>query len=144
MTIWFDMDGTIADFYSVEGWLNDLEQENPRPYEQAKPLFSFSWFARTIHRLQAVGYTVGIVTWGSKYASDVFNAAVEQTKREWLAKHLPSVEWNEFCFMPYGVNKNSVNAGTDILFDDEQRNRDSWTGKAFDPVEIRLILSSLA
>ena len=34
----FDMDGTIADFYGVEGWLDDLYASNPRPYEIAKPL----------------------------------------------------------------------------------------------------------
>ena len=27
----FDMDGTITDFYGVEGWLDDLHASNPRP-----------------------------------------------------------------------------------------------------------------
>ena len=30
--IYFDMDGTIADFYGVDGWLADLEAHNVRPY----------------------------------------------------------------------------------------------------------------
>ena len=34
----FDMDGTIANLYGVEGWLDDLENFRTRPYEQAKPL----------------------------------------------------------------------------------------------------------
>ena len=29
--IWFDMDGTIADLYSVDGWLEDLLAFNTRP-----------------------------------------------------------------------------------------------------------------
>ena len=27
----FDMDGTIADFYGVEGWLSYLTERNPYP-----------------------------------------------------------------------------------------------------------------
>lgn len=30
MKIWFDMDGTIADFYGVENWLDYLLDEDPR------------------------------------------------------------------------------------------------------------------
>ena len=38
----FDMDGTIADLYGVDGWLKDLRAENPRPYEVAKPLYDMN------------------------------------------------------------------------------------------------------
>ena len=31
----FDMDGTIADLYGVNGWLEMLNAENPKPYEIA-------------------------------------------------------------------------------------------------------------
>ena len=34
----FDMDGTIADLYGVDGWLKDLMNKNPHPYTIAKPL----------------------------------------------------------------------------------------------------------
>ena len=143
MTIWFDMDGTIADFYGVAGWLEALQNKQVRPYLEAKPLFNFSAFARVIHRLQAAGHKVGIVTWGSKFATAAFNAAVKQAKCEWLRKHLPSVRWDAFCFMPYGTDKNTVNAGQDILFDDEAHNRESWGGVAYEPMDIKKILSSL-
>lgn len=29
--VWFDMDGTIANLYAVEGWLEDLRAERTRP-----------------------------------------------------------------------------------------------------------------
>ena len=32
-TIFFDMDGTIADLYSVDGWLADLINKDVRPYK---------------------------------------------------------------------------------------------------------------
>ena len=37
-TIYFDMDGTIADFYGVENWLDYLLAEKTFPYVSAKPL----------------------------------------------------------------------------------------------------------
>ena len=39
MTIYFDMDGTLANFYGVKGWLDDLQNFRTRPYELAEPLF---------------------------------------------------------------------------------------------------------
>ena len=34
----FDMDGTIANLYGVNGWLEDLRNYNPRPYIVAEPM----------------------------------------------------------------------------------------------------------
>ena len=36
----FDMDGTIADLYGVENWLEHLINGNTFPYEMAKPLIA--------------------------------------------------------------------------------------------------------
>ena len=38
----FDMDGTIANLYGVEGWLNDLQTGKTRPYEIAEPLYNMN------------------------------------------------------------------------------------------------------
>ena len=38
MTIFFDMDGTIADFYNVPNWLLKLRNNDASPYEEAVPL----------------------------------------------------------------------------------------------------------
>lgn len=143
ITIWFDMDGTIADLYGVQNWLNDLRNEQIRPYALAKPLWHFATFARMLHRLQQNGYRIGIITWGAKTASASFNMAVEIAKRQWLKRHLPSVIWDDFQFFPYGVNKNSVNAGNDILFDDEEHNRKEWSGAAYEPDQIKNIVKGL-
>lgn len=143
MTIWFDMDGTIADLYGVNNWLNYIQKEDVTPYTIAKPLFNFSTFARMLHKLQKAGYMIGIVTWGSKYATDTYNNQVEQAKKQWLQKHLPSVRWDVISFMTYGTNKNAVNTGNDILFDDEKQNCDRWQGQAYPPHEIKKVLSSL-
>ena len=59
--ICFDMDGTLGDFYGVEGWLDDLMTSNPRPYREAKPRFNFSSLARLLHKLQRRGYEINII-----------------------------------------------------------------------------------
>ena len=51
-TICFDMDGTIADFYGVENWLEYLKSENPYPYMIAKPLVNMSALARVLNNRQ--------------------------------------------------------------------------------------------
>lgn len=141
--IYFDLDGTIADLYAVEGWLADLEAENVRPYAEAKPLVNLSLLARYIHKAQRMGYTVGVISWLSKYGSDAYNEAVTAVKREWLAKHLPSVEWDEIHIVKYGTPKSTCRTCPGILFDDEQRNLDEWGTGAIIATKLLEVLKSL-
>ena len=46
--IYFDMDGTIANFYGVEGWLACLETSDPTPYKVARPLVNMNRLARLL------------------------------------------------------------------------------------------------
>jgi hypothetical protein len=141
--IYFDMDGTIADLYGVSGWLADLEAENVRPYAEAKPLLNLSLLARYIHKAQRMGYTVGVISWLSKTGSPAYNEAVAAVKREWLAKHLPSVEWDEIHIVKYGTPKSTCRTCPGILFDDEQRNLDEWGAGAVIASDLLEILRSL-
>ena len=143
MKIWFDMDGTIADLYGVNGWLNYLLTENTFPYEAAATMLHFSTFARLLNKVQAMGHQIGIISWTSKGGNENYNLAVEMAKRGWLAKHLPSVEWDEIKIVRYGTNKWWA-CGDGILFDDEEKNRMEWGGEAYKPSEIINILTALA
>lgn len=128
MTIYLDLDGTVIDFYGVPNWLECLEAQDSTPYRVAKPLVPLSTLARYLNRLQARGYNIGIISWLSKSGTDKFNAEVAEVKRDWLAKHLPSVQWDEIHIVPYGVPKsNCATCPNAILFDDEQRNLNEWT-----------------
>ena len=141
--IWFDMDGTIANLYAVEGWLDYLRHEDVYPYANAKTMLNFSLLARLLNRLQAQGWEIGIISWTSKNGSEMYNLAVEVAKRAWLAKHLPSVEWDEIKVVRYGTNKYQT-CGGGILFDDEVGNREAWQDEAHEPAEIMEILKGLA
>lgn len=128
MMIYLDLDGTVVNFYGVPNWLECLEAQDSTPYRVAKPLVNLSTLARYLNRLQARGYNIGIISWLSKSGTDKFNAEVAEVKRDWLAKHLPSVQWDEIHIVPYGVPKsNCATCPNAILFDDEQRNLNEWT-----------------
>lgn len=132
MTIYFDMDGTIANLYGVENWLEYLINGDTTPYDVAKPLFNFSVFARQIHKMQRTGFTFGIVSWLSKSGTNEYNEAVAGSKKNWLKKHLPSVVWDEIHIVSYGTPKSTVVADKNgFLFDDELNNRLEWGENSF-------------
>lgn len=143
-TIFFDMDGTIADLYGVNNWLDYLLASDTLPYEIAKPLVKLNSLARILNRLQRNGYKIGIISWLSKSGSDEYNNAVAEVKKDWLRKHLASVKFDEIHIVNYGTPKQVfAKTANDILFDDEKPNRDNWTGKAFDVDEIIEILKGI-
>ena len=144
ITINFDMDGTIADLYGVENWLDFLMNEDPTPYEIAEPLLRLCVLARRLNALQRAGYELAIISWLSKAGSEAYNNAVTATKMAWLEKHLPSVKWDEIHIVPYGTPKqNFCKSSFDILFDDEEQNRHNWTGQAFDVKNIMEVLKNI-
>ena len=143
--IYFDMDGTIANLYGVENWLDMLRAFNPAPYEQAKVMVNMSQLARVLNKLQKQGYHIGIVSWLSKCPTKEYDMAVAKAKYTWLYKHLPSVEFDEIKIVAHGTPKSTaVLYGGGILFDDEQGNRKEWKGQAYDEKNILEILKKLS
>ena len=143
-TIWFDMDGTIADLYGVTDWLPKLRSENVSPYAEAKPMLNFSMFARYLNKLQTKGYNIGIISWTSKGSSYSYHLAVRTAKLAWLYNHLPSVSWDYIHLTAYGIPKETwMKATDDILFDDNEEIRGEWYGEAHEPNEILSVLKEL-
>ena len=142
--IYFDMDGTIANLYGVKNWLPMLRASNPTPYRTAKVMVNMSQLARVLNRLQKQGYHIGIVSWLSKGGTDEYGKQVDQAKREWLNTHLKSVHFDEIKIVAHGTPKGkAVQYGKGILFDDEENNRTSWKGQAYDEKKIIEILKNL-
>lgn len=140
-TYFFDMDGTFVDLYGVDNWLDDLINERTRPYDEAKPLVNLARLAKAMNKARRNGNKVCIVSWLSKNGTPDYNARVTTSKLNYLAKHLPSVEFDEIIIVPYGTPKqNYCTNRTDVLFDDEKPNRDNWTGKAYEPSKIFEVL----
>lgn len=144
-TIYFDMDGTIADLYGIKNWLAYLKEENTLPYKVAKPLLRLSALAKILNRLQRNGFKIGIISWTSKHGSDEYNTAVTAAKEKWLRTHLKSVQFDEIHIVKYGTPKvRYCNSKFDILFDDEEQNRNSWSGEAYDVNNILEVLKGIS
>ena len=145
MIINFDLDGTLVDLYGVENWLSMLQNEDTTPYTVAKPLVDFSILARLLNRLLASGAEINIISWTSKSGSPEYNAAVAKAKRDYLKKHLPSVDFSNIYIVPYGTPKYTLAKG--ILFDDEDKNRTDWRKRngtySYDETDIINILKAL-
>ena len=145
--IYFDMDGTIANLYGVENWLEYLISEMTKPYRVARPLLNMRELGKEIKRLQKIGYKVGIVSWLSKNSTENYDAKVMQAKFKWLERHIGAVKWDEIHIVKYGTPKSKVvEFPNGILFDDELNNRREWglgDGLAFDVDNILNILKNM-
>ena len=132
----FDMDGTIADLYGVNGWLEMLRAENPAPYAIAKPLYDMLELALILNILQLDGWKIGVITWGAKNASAEYNKAVAQVKKEWLIKNNFPIDF--FSFQAYGTPKREAvknRVGRTILVDDNKEVRNEWNGETIDATQ---------
>ena len=144
VTINFDLDGTIADLYGVENWLPMLVAHDETPYMIAQPLLRLCTLARMLNKLQKEGYKIAVVSWLAKGSNADYDERVTNAKLEWLAKNLPSVHWENINIVEYGTPKeNFCETPFDILFDDEEKNRENWNGIAFDVDDIMGILKTL-
>lgn len=138
------MDGTIANLYAVENWLPMIRAEDTTPYAEAGVMWNMSQLARLMNQVQKLGYKLGIISWTAKNGSASYNAAVKQAKLEWLKKHLASVNWDTIYVVSYGTPKSLVmQTEEDILFDDEEPNRDAWLGEAYEPEMMVKVLKHL-
>ena len=142
--IYLDMDGTIANLYSVNEWLPKLRAFDPTPYIEAEPLVRMASLARLLNALQQRGDHIAIVSWLSKESNPEYDEAVTVAKMTWLQAHLPSVHFDEVVIVAYGTPKSQVvEFPNGILFDDEEPNRNEWTGTAFDPDHLLDLLRDL-
>lgn len=127
----FDMDGTIANLYAVENWLEKLRKEDTSPYKEAEPIFDRD----LIRILQALrmryNYRVVITSWTAMNGSADYNIKVARAKRSWLRKqHFPA---DDIHVVKYGTEKSSVTkklGGFQILIDDNADVRNNWTNGA--------------
>ena len=143
-TFFFDMDGTIANLYGVDDWLEMLINHNPTPYKIAKPLVNMNSLARILNRLQRNGFRLAVISWLAKDSNTHYDNEVTSAKHNWLKKHLASVKWDEIIITAHGNAKEQfAHTESDILFDDEKKNRDNWTGIAHNVNDIIGVLKAI-
>lgn len=145
MTIYFDMDGTIADLYRVKNWLPRLRGYDAKIYAEARPLCNMNTLARQLNKIQRNGVKIGVISWGSKDKDPAFLEAVRTEKMRWLHQHLKSVSFDEIHIVEYGTKKTAFRSSSDdILFDDEIGNLMDWGMGGFHPDAINEVLKMFA
>lgn len=124
----FDMDGTLADFYNVNGWLDDLNNENERPYKEANPLYDMEALKEILNVLKICGWTIVVTSWLAKNSSKEYDKKVREAKKEWLKKY--SFPYDEIHLVKYGTPKANCTRkkfNYQILVDDNEKVRNGWT-----------------
>lgn len=127
--IYFDVDGSIADLYGVDGWLDCLLAHDPRPYAEARPFFSIDEVVRIFEMCIKAGYRVGVISWCSREKNKEFDKLTREVKKAWLQEHFPIA--SEVHIVAYGTPKwkvidKSLRADA-ILVDDEDKNLADWS-----------------
>ena len=142
--ICFDMDGTIADLYGVNGWLEMLRRYDPTPYIEARPMWDMDELAAILNGLRIMGVEIRIITWLSKESTKEYDKEVRVAKREWLEHY--DFPFDHFHGVAYGTTKaDSVRKylaadESAILIDDNAKVREGWhLGEVIDPTVSNIV-----
>lgn len=126
-TLVFDMDGTIADFYGVENWLDALKAEDPHPYMVANPIYETDLLNTVLRALKKQGWRIVVTTWLAKGSSRAYDTIVREAKLAWLEKY--EFPYDEIHMVKYGTTKANCtrhHGGFQILVDDNEKVRNGW------------------
>ena len=130
--IYFDMDGTIADLYGYEGWLEMLHNEDTEPYEKCGCLVDFIELRNVLNDFIAAGITIGVISWSAMGGSKDYNRRTRTAKKNWCDEFFADI-FTEFHVVKYGTPKHWVAKEKDsILVDDNDDVRDAWKGETID------------
>ena len=130
-TVYLDMDGTIADLYATENWLDRLINADETPFLEAEPMTTeetlFELFPEDI-------FEIRVLTMTPKDATKEYCERVREAKEAWLNTYFPNIE--KRYYKAYGDNKNLKNAKNAILVDDNEKIRNNFKGYAINPTEL--------
>lgn len=140
----WDMDGTLADLYGVDNWLDKLHKEDASPYLEARPLVDVEALTATLKALKAAGYVLAVVSWLAGDSSKQYDKDVRQAKRAWLDKYFPGV-FDEVHLVKYGTTKRQVVRRYDeaVLVDDNAKVRKGFRGQTIDASNTKKMMQEL-
>ena len=124
----FDMDGTLNDFYGVSGWLEDLQNENVRPYVMANPKVDIITLNGILEVFRNIGWKIIVTSWLAKNSSEDFKEVTRQVKKDWLKRY--EIPYDEIHLVAYGTTKANCSrdkADYQILIDDNEEIRKGWS-----------------
>lgn len=119
----FDMDGTIADLYNVDNWMEKLRKFDVSPYAEAQPMYDMDILATILNIYKGLGVKIKVVSWGSMTATREYNNDTRKVKQNWLDRH--NFPYDELHVVKYGTPKVyfTDKNGTSLLIDDSMEVR---------------------
>lgn len=129
--VYLDMDGTIADLYGKENWLECLRTEKDNTFSDLRPMITQE---QLFNSFPKESYDIRILSMTPLGASKPFCERVIQEKNAWLDEHFPVLK--KRIYQKYGHNKNLKGCANAILIDDNEAIRKSWKGIALNPVQL--------
>lgn len=127
-TLVFDMDGTIANLYGVDGWLEMLRTEDATPYKIAKPMYEMDVLNEILKIFKSYGWRIVVTTWLSKGSTKTYDKMVREAKLNWLDEN--NFPYDEIHLVKYGTTKANCTrklGGYQVLIDDNAQIRKGWT-----------------
>ena len=127
----FDMDGTIADLYSAQEWLDAIMSEEKGLFANLQPMFTkqeILSMAKYIENFTGNTVEMEIITWTPMNGSDRYCQIVADEKREWLEVYFPGT-FSQIHILPYGVPKQfaqTKRTNKMILIDDNSEVLAMW------------------
>lgn len=131
INVYLDMDGTIADLYGQENWLEMLIEEKDGAFINCEPLTTEKVL---LGLFPTDKYNVKILSMTPKNASKEYCKKVIAEKNAWLDKYFPNITNRHY--LPYGNNKNLKNSSKAILIDDNATIRNNYKGLALNPADL--------
>lgn len=129
--VYLDLDGTIADLYGKENWLECLRAEKENTFSDLRPMISQD---KLLEIFPQERYDIRILSMTPLGASKAFCEKVVEEKNAWLDEHFPALK--KRIYQKYGHNKNVKNSANAILVDDNETIRKSWKGIALNPAQL--------
>lgn len=130
-TVYLDMDGTIADLYGIENWLDRLHNSDEKIFLECKPIISESELFRIFPENS---FEIKILSMTPLGATPEYCANVAEQKNTWLDRYFPRI--TKRIYRKYGHNKNLKGSKNAILIDDSESIRESFLGIAINPAEL--------
>lgn len=120
VTIWFDMDGTLAGLFFVKNFSERLNNGDMTAYADAKPLFNVGEMTEVISNIKSKGYEIGVISYAD--AENLEKAIT--AKNNWLKKYFPFA--TKINIVTKATPKETFYNDGDILVDDAKANREAW------------------
>lgn len=129
--VYLDMDGTIANLYNINNWLDRLINEDKEIFEECEPMTTQE---KLFQLFPICDYEIIILSMTPKNATIEYCENVINQKNKWLDMFFPML--TKRIYLKYGNNKNLKNSKNAILIDDNETIRNTFKGIALNPSQL--------